>query len=419
MLSTSTKDEIKSALEAYRSHIAANNRRALERLIPFIANWVPNREDYNEDDILEDEVPRYRLKCLSSLIGFGSIVSKLSDPTDVLTRWEELMPLLELDGVNRLRFPGFEEDEDEDGVRHPVAALADQKYRELKFNEYVAVVEAALRDRVLEEARGAVAFPEELRILFELGVDGLSGAGLAKWQGQFGCAFWIGLGQEPIGDVAIRVVGPDTEMGRWGGTIRREFNATDGVKEDERSDEEEFAWKYTINLKDVVFQSSNNFGERDANTAWNNAITFQEDAAYAHYHKYFGDIREYYNDKTGDDNYYWTDGEKHQTDIHIAMPFTRAQVAKKLASLVRAGCWVDIAYANANDAVLDALKDIDGKPIGIPRAYTSSHNYAMCALRNAVESLLRIRSPEIHAACLSQIFYRIRDTCSGKIKPGT
>jgi len=274
MLSTSTKDEIKSALEAYRSHIAANNRRALERLIPFIANWVPNREDYNEDDILEDEVPRYRLKCLSSLIGFGSIVSKLSDPTDVLTRWEELMPLLELDGVNRLRFPGFEEDEDEDGVRHPVAALADQKYRELKFNEYVAVVEAALRDRVLEEARGAVAFPEELRILFELGVDGLSGAGLAKWQGQFGCAFWVGLGQEPIGDVAIRVVGPDTEMGRWGGTIWREFNATDEVKEDEwvvaggwgigigcdaqtccavfcrrRSDEEEFAWKYTINCE--------------------------------------------------------------------------------------------------------------------------------------------------------------------------
>jgi len=47
------------------------------------------------------------------------------------------------------------------------------------------------------------------------------------------------------------------------------------------------------------------------------------------------------------------------------MPFTRAQVAKKLASLVRAGCWVDIAYANANDAVLDALKDIDGKPIGV------------------------------------------------------
>lgn len=109
------------------------------------------------------------------------------------------MPLLELHRLNRLRSPGFEEDEDEEGVRHPVAVLADQEYRELKFNEYVAVVEAALLDSVLEEARDTVAFPEELRILFELGVKGLSGAGLAKWQGQFGYAFWIGLGQEPIG----------------------------------------------------------------------------------------------------------------------------------------------------------------------------------------------------------------------------
>lgn len=268
----STREEIKSALEAYRSHIAANNRRALERLIPIIANWVPNREDYDEDDIPEDEIPRCRLKCLSSLIDFGSIVSKFSDPTDVLTRWEELMPLLELDGVNRLSVPGFEEDEDEDGVRYPVVVLADQKYRELKFNEYVAVVEAALKDRVLEEARGTVAFPEELRILFDLGVDGLSGAGLAIWQGRFGCAFWIGLGQEPIGDVARRVGGPDTEMDPWGGTIRREFD-TDYIKQDEwvvaggwgigkgcdaqtccavfcrRIDEEEFAWRYTINCE--------------------------------------------------------------------------------------------------------------------------------------------------------------------------
>lgn len=70
-------------------------------------------------------------------------------------------------------------------------------------------------------------------------------------------------------------------------------------------------------MKDVVFQSSNNFGERDANTAWNNAITFQEDAAYAHYHKYFGDIREYYNDKTGDDNYYWVGDSANQYKTHF------------------------------------------------------------------------------------------------------
>lgn len=81
----STREEIKSALEAYRSHIAANNRRALERLFPLMSNWVPDRVDYDEDDIPEDEIPRYRLKCLSSLVDFRSIVTKLSDPTEVLT----------------------------------------------------------------------------------------------------------------------------------------------------------------------------------------------------------------------------------------------------------------------------------------------------------------------------------------------
>lgn len=255
----STREELKSALEAYCSHIAANNRRALETLIPIIANWVPNEEDY--DEVTEDGgIPLFRLRSLCHLVGLWSVVGQLSDPTDLLTRWEELAPLLELDGVHRLRVPG------EDAV------LADQEYRELKFNEYVTVVEAALKDRVLEEARGTVAFPEELRILFELGVDGLSGAGLEIWQGQFGCAFWIGLGQEPVKDLAVRVQGPDTRLGRWGGTIRDCFSPFDGWEVEwiiaggwgigcgcdaqtccavfcRRPDEEEFAWRYTISCE--------------------------------------------------------------------------------------------------------------------------------------------------------------------------
>jgi hypothetical protein len=262
----STREELKSALEAYRSHIAANNRRALETLIPVIANWVPD-EDW---ELAEDEVLPMKLKSLCHLVGFWDVVGRLSDPTDLLTRWEELAPLLELDGVHRLRVP--EDMKDEEGSNYPVAVLADQEYRELKFNEYVTIVEAALKDRVLEEARGTVAFPEELRILFELGVDGLSGAGLAKWQGQFGCAFWIGLDQEPVKDVALRVQEPHTPMGDWGVTIRGCFNPT-YEREGEwviaggwgigrgcdaqmccavfcrRADEEEFAWRYTISCE--------------------------------------------------------------------------------------------------------------------------------------------------------------------------
>ncbi|OIW34820.1 hypothetical protein CONLIGDRAFT_626870 [Coniochaeta ligniaria NRRL 30616] len=279
----STREEIKSALEAYCSEIAANNRRGLETLIPIIANWVP-KEGSEFDDVPEDEVPRFRLESLCHLVGHWGIIGRLSDPTELLTRWDELAPLVELDGVIRLRAPGQDSEMNIDGRTYPLEVLADQEYRELKFNEYVTVVEAALRERVLEEARDTVAFPEELRILFELGVDGLCGPGLIEWQGQgCGCHFWIGLGREGVEDVAARVQGPDTEMRRWGVTIRGCFTQAPwpdqgpgewviaggwgiGTGHDaqtccavfcRRPDEEEFAWRYVISCEydQVVFNT--------------------------------------------------------------------------------------------------------------------------------------------------------------------
>lgn len=285
----STREEIKSALDAYRSYIAANNRRALERFIPVIVNWVPN-EDFEEDERSDDRfILRHKLKSLTyRLLEFGAIVLKFSDPTDVLTRWDELVPLLELDGVNRLRLPGNEEDdenteegddddEEDDGTPQPVAVLADQQYRELKFNEYVTAVEAALKDRVLEEARDSVAFPEELRVLFELGVDGLCGPGLAGLRAMSGCDFWIGLGKEPIEDVVARVGGPGDGLEPWGGTKWQVFDRPDDNGDQDfviaggwgigsglnaqsccavfcrRKDEEEFAWWYTISDEYAAF----------------------------------------------------------------------------------------------------------------------------------------------------------------------
>lgn len=38
----STEEAIRSALGAYRSHIEAHKRRALEICTPVIANWVPD-----------------------------------------------------------------------------------------------------------------------------------------------------------------------------------------------------------------------------------------------------------------------------------------------------------------------------------------------------------------------------------------
>jgi hypothetical protein len=261
MLSTK-EEELKSALEAYCSSIAAHNRRALEALIPVIANWVPD-EDW---ELAEDEVLPMKLKSLCHLVGFWDVVGRLSDPTDLLTRrWEELVPLLELDGVRRLCVP-WEEEEDEEVGKYPVAVLADQEYRALKFDEYVTVIEAALRERVLEEARGTIAFPEEFRILSKLGVDGLLGAGLAKYRDWWGCTFWVGPGEEPIEKVVSRVSGPDDNIlegyrqtlrsglqdgwvvaGGWdtGYTHDAQFCCAVFCRRVNEEDSE-FAWRYTI-----------------------------------------------------------------------------------------------------------------------------------------------------------------------------
>ncbi len=50
--------------------------------------------------------------------------------------------------------------------------------------------------------------------------------------------------------------------------------------------------------------------------------------------------------------------------------------------------------------LIDGVYDDDQ----IPHVFTGSHNYAMSALRNADESLVRVRSREIHEAYLRQNF---------------
>lgn len=144
---------------------------------------------------------------------------------------------------------------------------------------------------------------------------------------------------------------------------------------------------------------------------------------------------------------YYTDpqGIRRQTDIRIVMwAFTRPGLADKLAAKRRAGCWVDIVYNpdSMSASVKSALtfsggpqltpckftvapgRDIrphhktmllDGEYNGsiTPRVYTGSHNFAVSALRQADEALLRIASATYHAAFLSN-FYKIRDTCRSR-----
>ncbi|KAK2762601.1 hypothetical protein FQN54_000774 [Arachnomyces sp. PD_36] len=159
-------------------------------------------------------------------------------------------------------------------------------------------------------------------------------------------------------------------------------------------------------IENVVFQSSGNLGTWDADTAWNNAISWSEEASYNDYRAYYSDLNKYIYPGYGVDDYYRvgdssekykthffprketngdlnqastdtiveqldlvkcsytgeTDGKVHQTDIRILMwQITRVAVAEKLADLVRDGCWVDIVYAdpNINDAVESAIGAVD------------------------------------------------------------
>lgn len=162
-------------------------------------------------------------------------------------------------------------------------------------------------------------------------------------------------------------------------------------------------------VPNVVFQGSSNLATWDAESAWNNAITWNETASFANYHKYFGALRADY-DGPGNNNYYWVgdssdayqtyffpreetdgnyqqastdsivsilnqvkcsyvgerDGKKHQTSIHIFMwAIKRQAVADKLASLARDGCSIDIVYTLMSNDVTKALKNTGARKIGL------------------------------------------------------
>jgi len=235
-------------------------------------------------------------------------------------------------------------------------------------------------------------------------------------------------------------------------------------------------------VSNVVFQSSSNLTWWDTTEAYNNAVTFSDATTYQAYRTYFADLRSHRYSSSGNNNYYWltatgstyrahffprrersgqsihdpaTDtvvtilntvtscyyndaGVRRQTDIRVNMySFTRPEVAKRLAALRSAGCWVDVVYSEINDAVRNALGNniqltrcnynvgpgldvrthnkymlIDGAYDDdiIPRVFTGSHNFAISALRQADETLLRIMGRDMHDDYLRD-FWHVRDTC--------
>ncbi|GAA4591557.1 hypothetical protein BJY16_000312 [Actinoplanes octamycinicus] len=131
-------------------------------------------------------------------------------------------------------------------------------------------------------------------------------------------------------------------------------------------------------VRDVVFQSSGNLGAWDAESAFNNALTWSETGSYTSYLHYFEDLVRYAPRATGAEDYHRTgapadayrtyffprpesgrpdDGDPiagildevscgRGTGIRVVMwAFTRVAVATELARKAAEGCRVDVVYA--------------------------------------------------------------------------
>ena len=238
---------------------------------------------------------------------------------------------------------------------------------------------------------------------------------------------------------------------------------------------------------DVVLQTSSNLGTWYENVSYNDSVTFSDAAAYNGYLKYFHDLTSYRHSASGNDDYFsstptgtpyrafffprheaagesFTDGDKtdtvanilkdvscsytdssgkrQQTGIRIIMwSFNRDAVANQLASMRRAGCWVDVVY-NPDEIHADTLAALTfpngpkltpckfliapGRDIrshtktmlvsgglsggNYPLVYTGSENYAISSLRQADETLLRVIDANVYAQYL-QNFYAINAAC--------
>lgn len=225
----SSGKEIATSLAAYRSFIAAQNRRALEVYVPFIASAVP-------DDLEDDEdVEELRLDGLNTLLDTTLQDFDVSEPREVLTRYDELAQKIGLDGTYMMH------EGTPDG-------------REAARREYLSVIEQNLRQKSREDVRKTISIPEDFRVLAGL-VDGILGYGLPAFRNEAQPAFWWGC-RDDQGPHAERVMTPEelTEhanlpecwqiAGGWAPGTGPDANFS--IVYSRKSDEDAWKWRYTL-----------------------------------------------------------------------------------------------------------------------------------------------------------------------------
>ncbi|KAK1544794.1 hypothetical protein CPAR01_02296 [Colletotrichum paranaense] len=231
----SSPDDIAVSLAAYRSFISTQNRRALDVYVPFIATAVP-------DDLEDDEdVEELRLDGLNTLLDTTIKDFGVSEPSEILTRFDELAPRIGLDGTYVMQeHEGTSEERD--AIRR----------------EYLSVIEESLKRKSRENVREAISIPEDFRVLAKL-VDGIVGYGLPVFRNRAHPAFWWGC-RDDLCPHADRVMTPEDLTqhaglpegwqiaGGWAPGTGPDANFS--IVYSRESDEDPWKWRYTLSTLD-------------------------------------------------------------------------------------------------------------------------------------------------------------------------
>ncbi|KAG6359706.1 hypothetical protein INS49_010758 [Diaporthe citri] len=135
-------EEIESALASYRKTSAERNKRAIQVYVDAVVN-ADFEDETTESEFTEDEMNQERIGQLGDVV--QDTLDDLTQPTELLDRYDELALKLSLDGT-----AGGDIDPEER------ASLAEA---------YFKALEAALKEKAPDEVKDTISVPEEFRVL--------------------------------------------------------------------------------------------------------------------------------------------------------------------------------------------------------------------------------------------------------------
>ncbi|KAJ0339371.1 hypothetical protein COL922a_004482 [Colletotrichum nupharicola] len=152
-----------------RSHISNHNRRVIEVYVSLVADADLKEGDDEEYDEGNEDINDLRIQSLWPMCDtrLGTFVST---PAQILTRWDELCSIYDMDGTGG----GVPSDE---GKAH--------------LEDYFLAMEKGLKRSCREEVRETIKFPEEFRLLAKQ-VGALTGPGMTEHKSQYQAWFWTG-----------------------------------------------------------------------------------------------------------------------------------------------------------------------------------------------------------------------------------